>query len=136
MGVLLVVPMGVVAVHCTHLLPDSGAHLCSDKSFLRTSLPPLLYNDVLLNELLSSPCCCKRELQPPSLPMQRLELLVSQLELVNFSSHSIVVEEASRFNESPAKVLVEAKGGEVPVIAALPEYVIAGCSIEGSCVVG
>ena len=62
MGVLLVVSMGVVAVHCTHLLSDSRAHLCSDKPFLCTLLPPLLYSDVLLNELLSSPCCCKREL--------------------------------------------------------------------------
>ena len=59
MGVLLVIPMGVVAIYCMHLLPDSRVYLCSDESFLRTSLPPLLYSDVLLNELLSSPCRCK-----------------------------------------------------------------------------
>src|SRR5712671_2114763 len=62
MGVLLVISVGVVAVHCTHLLSDSRAYLRSDEPFLRTSLPPLLYSDVLLNKLLSSPCCCKQEL--------------------------------------------------------------------------
>ena len=57
--VLLVISMGVVALHCMHLLPDSRAYLCSDESFLRTLLPPFLYSDVLFNELLSSPCRCK-----------------------------------------------------------------------------
>jgi len=62
MGVLLIISMGVVVIHCTHLLSDLRVHLCSDEPFLCTSLPPLLYSDVLLNELLSSPCCCKQEL--------------------------------------------------------------------------